>query len=157
MLCKRLGKRAGIQFNALGTEFRSETDVGVTDIHEDADACPKGMKGSNQRAQALAITAKIKAMVGGQLAVTIRHQRDLRWPNGFAQGQQAGVAGSGRCERVPLDVEFDAVLVAQRCQHVDIVFANVSGIRPGVHGEAVGPGVQANGGGAEDIGRIAAS
>src|SRR5690606_14287390 len=57
-----------------------------------------------------------------------------------------------RCERVALEIEFDAVLARDRrqCQHV--VMADVARVRTRMHGDAVRAGIEAGPRGADHVG-----
>jgi len=96
-------------------------------------------------------------VVGGQLAIAIGYQGDLRRPDRLAQCQQARITGAWRCKRVAFDVEFHPARSAQRTQRVHVVAADVARVGARMHGEAVGAGIEAGHARREHAGLVAAA
>lgn len=107
------------------------------------------MQGLYDRAQALGIPSEIKTVVRGQLTVPVRHQCRLGWSMRVNQSEKAGIAIASRCKWIAFKVVFDTSR-HQRRQFRDIIRANVALVRPWMHGNAMGTGIDRRGGRRDD-------
>ena len=82
-------------------------------------------------------------MVGGELIVTVRDQRDLVG-TGFAnQFEEAGVALAGAGKRIALDIELDSPTCLDR-QLANVIGTDMALVGTRVHGDATAAGIHAH-------------
>ena len=118
---------------------------------------PNDFSSATSGRSAVGVAGEIEAVVGGQLAVAVGHERRLRRPHLLAQRQEARIAGARRRERIAFEVELDAAGAGERRQRVDVVGADVARIGTRVHGDAVRAGVEAGLRGPHHVGLAAAA
>ena len=161
---KRFGIGSGIQLDAISAEFAGALKVGAVGVHEQTDAGAQCLKFSDQRAQAGAVLAQIKAMIRGDLAVAIGHQRHLVGTRAGDQSDQSWVAaGRGGGEWIAFNVELQAFALAAPAigggqplrQRGDIAWLDMALIRARMHGQAIGTGGNHHVGGVDDAGQTA--
>ena len=132
----RLRVGTGVDLDALGAKRRDLRTPSGAGVDKQADTGAGRAQAGNDWPQPIGITGDIEAMVGGDLAIAIRDQRDLGRARAFHDLQQARVAlivGPG--ERVALDVELD---LEQRRKRGDIGWADMTQVRARMHGDAIG-------------------
>ena len=152
----RFGVRAGVQLYPVGTDGGGMFDpVGthrIPGIGEQADPATQATQALDQRAQAFAVTHKVESVIGRQLVVAIGHQRGLGRTHDLAQFEKSRITGTGRGERVALEVELDAALGDHRRQREHVGPADVARVRARVHGDPVGAGVETRARGLNHVG-----
>jgi len=154
-----LGIGAGVDLDAVGTERGSGLEPGGPGVDEQADPAAQLTEGGDDRPQARGVACQVEAVVGGQLAVGIRHEGDLGRTRLAGQLQQARIARPPRRERVAFDVELHGPVLRgdQRRQRGDVIVADMAAVRPRVHRQAPATLFQAHAGGGQRIGQPAAA
>lgn len=148
----RFGIGSGVQLDAIGADLGRLFQQRVAGIDEQADPAAHRLQLGHQRTQALAVALEVETVVGGDLAIAVRHQGGLRRTRLRAQRQQPRVAVAWRCEGIAFDVEFDASDAGQRGQRQHVLGGDVASIRSRMHGDAMRSGIQAGLGGTHHIG-----
>src|ERR1700761_4016213 len=100
--------RASINFHAFHADRDSRFKERRSGIDEDAHPAADAAQPSDQRREAFDIALHIEAVIGGNLTVTVRHQRDLRGAYFASQFDEAGIRTARWREGVALDVVLDA-------------------------------------------------
>src|SRR5690606_22740273 len=111
----------------------------------------------HQRPQPGGVAGEIEAVVGSELSVGVGYQRGLRRAGLAAQLDQAGITRARGRERVALDVELDSALAGQPGELQHVGGPDVPPVRPGVHGNALGSGIEARRGGTIYVRIVAAA
>ena len=114
-------------------------------VHEEAGADPQCLELRYQWRNSVAVPVQVETVVGGELVVSVRHQRCLCGADLAHQRHKAGVIADTRAvalarpgHRVALDVEFHA---EHGSQVVAILHPDMSLVGTRVHRDAIGPGV----------------
>ena len=135
----RVGPR--VEFDPVCADGLGMANVGLDGIHEEADARPPALVAVDERRHARAglVRREVPAVIRGQLAVVVRHQRALMRTGRLDQPVEAGIPLARRRVRVAFDVELRPwILVDDRPQLMHIVGADVAPVRPRMHGDAGG-------------------
>ena len=107
-------------------------------IHEQADAYAERLRLANQRPQALAVAGQIPAVVGGESRLGVGHKRGLIGPHRAHEVHQL-------VQRIALDVELAGRPLGEQLGELGhIVWPDVPAVRPRMHGDTVGTGLQRN-------------
>ena len=145
-----VGKGAGVtlrvKLDAIGAGLGRETDLFRVRVHEQAGANTQGPEFLYQGGNHVTVALEVEAVVGGELVVAIRDQGALGRADLPHQGHEPRVvadalpvalarAGHG----VAFDIEFH---VQHGGQVVAVLHPDVALVRPRVHGDAVGAGVE---------------
>ena len=140
------GVGLGVQLHAVGAHGFGGGHLAGLGVHEQADAHAQGFGLGHQRGQALGVLRKLPAVVAGELAFAVGHK-----------GHLLGAHAAHKTHEVVEGVALDVVLAPgpgfeQLGQLGHVGGADVAFIGPGVHGDAVGTGLQTLGGGARQAG-----
>lgn len=142
---------SGVDLNAVGAEFAQVNAPRGSGIDEEADPSTHTFQARDHRRQPFAVAADIKTVIGRDLRIAVRHQRDLGRPHRFDQFDETRIAERIRSgEGIALDVEFDRQHVRER-EHV--VGPHMAQVRSRMHGDAVGTGSDGHTGRGDHVGQ----
>ena len=146
------GVGLGVELDAVGAHVGGGGHRCGVGVHEEADAAAVALQPLDERAEAVGVAAQIPAVVRGPLAGRVRDERALRHAAGLARAgdelDKPRIAALCPGERVALDVELGVGVREEFGERDDVGRADVAAVRARVHRQPVGPGVEADPGGA---------